>query len=410
MEGEQWFLLEDALPKDALQLGSLVYDPKNPAQDNYFRDDLAGKPKQLVQRYKNYQATLEFAGNAKLSSLLKIIPKSDDSSDTVHLEAREGSIYLLENQRTWLETIGDLADARLLKYSEDHHDIYLLTGFRTLRNGIVCQIVTRKSVSAGITLVKSRNAFPHETHQETIFAVSYQKINLSFLKGTWALSLQRVLRPWSRWSRKGRLGTRLLEETDEKASEFLRMSSGSVLHSGASLSLSSFSARQDPISTIARQEEARYQPESHRGTVDEFVIHSDGSQEAMQLKHSRTPSEGEHPINSDDALAEFEYKYTSAWYKTAIFAFIVVLGPLGIAIIYGILYIFGPISLATLCSKLEIHIISPFDRSLTRFIFYLRVKCRPRVKPGHQRIEWICVGISFSFYVHMKAGILEPCY
>ena len=109
-----------------------------------------------------------------------------------------------------------------------------------------------------------------------------------------------------------------------------------------------------------------------------------------------------------NALAGFVDSHTSAWYIIAMLAFIMVLGPLGIAFIFGILYMFGPISLATLSSKLEMHIINPFDRSLTRFSSYLRVKCRPRIKPGHQRIEWICVGISFSFYVHMKAGVLEP--
>ena len=599
MEDEQWFLLEDALPRDVLQLGSLVRDCKNPSQDYYLPKDLAGKQKQLVQRYEDYEATLEFAGHAKRSRLLKMIPKSDDSSDIVHLQARESCLYRLQNPWTWFETIGDLADARewLLKHFKDHHEIYLLTGFRTLRNGLLSRTVTRKttesfaevaipvsitigmpSISAGVSWGKSRNdkpPFRYETHVETIFAVSYLKISLRFLKGTEMVSLQRErdwLRPWSRWSRKERPGTRELDEIDEEGSvlTLTRSSSPSLAVPGTSRrdssppSSSSLSARQDPVPTLGRQEEPPYRLGSHKGNIDEFVIHSDGFQEAMQLKDPRTPPESEDDsIELDDkvlagisslgieewtnlltgsstldplykkaikavpkeifernfsrmletfaedlygsvhsrseeiltrfvrryarrtawlvtrhiyagepddpplsrvnievlppldqffaqleaqdhlfspseemenrvevfdnpdydtkklillsprhhsvvrsflfngpafskfenALAEFVDTHASAWYKIAILTFIMVLGPLGVAFIFGILYLFGPIILANLSSKLEVHIINPFDRALTHFIYYIRVKCRPRVKPGYQRIEWICVGI-----------------
>lgn len=101
----------------------------------------------------------------------------------------------------------------------------------------------------------------------------------------------------------------------------------------------------------------------------------------------------------DTTMAEYGsvdiYAPGVTWCIIALLAFIMVLGPLGIAFIYGILYTFGPMSLPTIYSKVETHI----TNSLTRFIYYLRVKFRPRVKPGHQRIEWICVCIRFPFYV-----------
>ena len=67
-------------------------------------------------------------------------------------------------------------------------------------------------------------------------------------------------------------------------------------------------------------------------------------------------------------------------------------------------YELGTISLITLSRKLETHITEPLNRSLTRFIYNLRVKFRPRIKPGHQRIEWICVGIRFPF------DVLNPAF
>ena len=111
MDDEQWVLLENVLPKDALQLDSIVRNCRNSAQ-YYLPGILAGKQKQPVQRYEDYDATLEFAGHAKRSRLLKMIPKSDDSSDMVHLRARESCTYRLQTLWTWFTTIGDLADAR----------------------------------------------------------------------------------------------------------------------------------------------------------------------------------------------------------------------------------------------------------------------------------------------------------
>ena len=147
MDDEQWVLLENTLPKDALQLGSLGRDCKKPAQNYYLPEDLAGKQKQLVQRYEDYEAILEFAGHAKRSRLLQMIPKSDISSDIVHLKARESCMYRLQNPWTWSETISDLADARewLLKYFKDHHHIYVLIGLRTLRDGLLSRIDNRKT-------------------------------------------------------------------------------------------------------------------------------------------------------------------------------------------------------------------------------------------------------------------------
>ena len=143
MEDEQWVLLEDALPMEALQLGSLVRDCKKPAQDCYFPEDLADMPEQLVQPYKNY---LEFASHAERTEPLRIIPKGDDPSDIVHVDARESCIYQLENSWTWLETTSGFSDAQeWLLLLPKEQDIYLLTGLRTLRHGHLSRTDNRKT-------------------------------------------------------------------------------------------------------------------------------------------------------------------------------------------------------------------------------------------------------------------------
>ena len=563
MEDEQWVLLEDALPRDALQLGSLIRDRKEPTRGYYFPRDWAEMPKQSVQRYENYEATLEFASHAKRSGLFKMIPKAEGSGDVVHVVARESCIYQLQDTSTWVETIHGLVDVQewLRQQNVKDQEIYLLIGLRTLTNGQLRRTDNRKTtdysaaafavprnptmkggippLSASLSWKMSRHdrtSARYEIREETIFAVSYLKISRVFFDLTHTVSSQHrrnFLRRWSKSSRKGRPATRELGETDEKGSVSTRSSSPTLavpdISGGDSprTSPSGFSARQGPMLNPARQRGPLYQGESQKGTIDEFLIQSDGSQETMQLKSSgtRPRSEDGSTDSEDNSLAEipvlfessdavnflpnmligsstlvplyqkaikavprrsFEFKlsslleefaedlnelthstsvvilaayiegqalftaplvtrhiygggsddpsftrdnievtsflanspafsifrdslakfvdsYTLTWCKIAMLAFIMVLGPLGIAFIYGILYIFGPTNLSTFSSKIETHIINPLDLLLTRFIYYLRVKFRPRVKPGHQRIEWICVGIRFPFYVSKQA-------
>ena len=548
MEDEQWVLLEDALPRDALQLGSLIRDCKKPAQDYYFPRDWAEMPKQLVQGYNNYQATLEFASHAKRSGLLKMIPKAEGSGDIVHVDARKSCIYQLQNTWRWVETIRGLVDAQewLRQEHSKDQEIYLLVGLRTLAYGWLRRTDKRKttdysaaltvpSISASVSWERpgdDRILSRYEIREETVFAVSYLKISRGSFDLTQTLSSQHernFLRRWSKRSRRRGLATRELGDTDGKITISTRSSSPTLAVPGTfegdlgPASSSGISARQEPILTSSRHSGPLYRFGYQKGTIDEFLIQSDGSQETLQLKGSRTPPESEDgstdpednilaeisvlfdsfddgnslanmltgsstllplyqkatktvpreifelklsslfedfaedlnesmhskseetlaryierhahhtaslvtrriyagepddPSFSRDnievtaflfnspafsrfqnALTEYVDSYTPTWYIIAMLAFIMVLGPFGIAFIYGILYIFGPMSLATLSSKVETHIINLFDRSLTRFIYYLRVKFRPRVKPGHQRIEWICVGIRFPFYI-----------
>ena len=53
MEDEKWLLIEDTLPKDALQLGALVWDYKNPAQDRYFSKEGAASRSNWYKDMRN---------------------------------------------------------------------------------------------------------------------------------------------------------------------------------------------------------------------------------------------------------------------------------------------------------------------------------------------------------------------
>ena len=261
MEDEQWVLLEDALPRGALQLGVLVVDYTNPAYHYYCPEHLVSKQKHLVQRYEDYDVTL--VPSTTRWRTFKMESKGNDSSDTVCLKAHDYSISRLQDPLTWFETLFASVDARdwLLKHFKTHHDIYLVSGLQMLRDGDLTEAElgdpsssTRLQLSDSLSRVKRRNSPPYKEHEELIFAVSYMKISLQVLERTQMPSQPREpnrLRPWSRLLRK----------------------------------------------------EPPYGRKSWRPPIHEFVIQSAGFQEAMQFKSSRTPPETEGvSIDTDDSV------------------------------------------------------------------------------------------------------------
>ena len=260
MEDEQWFLLGAPLPKDALQLGALVVDYMNPADNYYCPENLVDKQEQLVQNYENHEATL--LPSTTRWTTFKMVPEAKYPSDTVRLKAHDYSISRLQDPLTWFETFVASVDDRdwLLKHFETHHDIYLLAGLQMLREGKLINIQlgtpateTWLELDASLAQVKD---FQRKTHKHHIFAVSYLKISLQLSKMTQIPTSPRIanwLHPWSWWSRK----------------------------------------------------EPSYPLKSHRGPILEFVIQSAGFQEAIQCKSSVTLSEIQYISNDskDSGLA-----------------------------------------------------------------------------------------------------------
>ena len=250
MADERWFLLGALLPKDTLlQLGVLVVDYRNPA-DNYFcPKNLVDKQEQLVQRYEDHEITL--VPSRTRWTTFQMAPGTKYSSDTVRLTAHDYSISRLQDPLKWFEAVVASVNARdwLLKHFETHHDIYLLAGLQMLRDGELTEsklgtpgsstTETCLQLVASLAQVKD---LQRKTHEEYILAVSYLKINLQLSKVTQMPTSSREanwLRPWSWWSRK----------------------------------------------------KPPYLLKSQRGPILEFVIQSAEFQEAMQCKSSVTLSE-----------------------------------------------------------------------------------------------------------------------
>ena len=138
---------------------------------------------------------------------------------------------------------------------------------------------------------------------------------------------------------------------------------------------------------------------------DDIIDSPDNDIERHVLLISRHHSVARSSLFNGPAFQGFRYALarvaemgTSHWYITKIPNFAMLCYP-DVEWRLSILYALGTISLIALSRRLETHITEPLNRSLTPIICYLGVRFRPRVKPGHQRIEWICVGIQLPYYV-----------
>lgn len=151
-------LLDRPIPRDFIELGRLVLDPKYPNQDfcqPSLQSDVA------TQHFENFQETLERSRNTrleiKLLSLLSLTPSAPRKSSTtitsrlcvIH-QLREPNAYFSgacreESVRSWLEEEG----SRSL-----YDNVYLVCGFKTLTDAEVAlsrSDGTGVEVSAGVS-------------------------------------------------------------------------------------------------------------------------------------------------------------------------------------------------------------------------------------------------------------------
>lgn len=150
-------ILDRPIPRDFIELGRLVLDPKYPNQD-FCQPSLESDA--ATQRFENFQETLERSRNTrleiKLLSLLSLTPSAPRKSSTtitsrlcvIH-QLREPNAYFSracgeESVRSWLEE-----GSRSL-----YDNVYLVCGFKTLTDAEVA--VSRSNgaeieVSAGVS-------------------------------------------------------------------------------------------------------------------------------------------------------------------------------------------------------------------------------------------------------------------
>lgn len=150
-------ILDRPIPRDFIELGRLVLDPKYPNQD-FCQPSLESDA--ATQRFENFQETLERSRNTrleiKLLSLLSLTPSAPRKSSTtissrlcvIH-QLREPNAYFTaacseKSVRSWLEE-----GSRSL-----YDNVYLVCGFKTLTDAEVA--VSRSNgaeveVSAGVS-------------------------------------------------------------------------------------------------------------------------------------------------------------------------------------------------------------------------------------------------------------------
>ncbi|KAL1846314.1 hypothetical protein Daus18300_014297 [Diaporthe australafricana] len=206
-------LLGQPIPREFIELGRLVLDPKYPNQDfcqPSLQSDVA------TQRFENFQETLERSRNTrlevKLLSLLSLTPSAPRKSSTtitsrlcvVH-QLREPNAYFSgacgeEGVRSWLE------EGSRSPYS----NVYLVCGFKTMTDadvalsrsdgadidvcaGISASLLTAASgvplptlpdsgldVSVGFSSANERSGTTGYTATgEHVYAVQYRKIKFS---------------------------------------------------------------------------------------------------------------------------------------------------------------------------------------------------------------------------------------
>lgn len=226
MGDQQYLVLDSPIPVDALQLGSLITDYRHPASDFFFEDRLKGKQKSWTRIDKNVEELMTVGSSNTEQSLLRRMLSTSPAnslSEIYELQSLECRVCELINASEWFEEVISLPRARswVQVNLQGRHEVHLLTGFRTFRDGILRKrrnVKTSSSINIGVpasvavpgirgmTLGWSRSEgeepqSQYQTHEEVIFAVSYRRIRLPLFGQKRNASLERGrnwLRPWTK--------------------------------------------------------------------------------------------------------------------------------------------------------------------------------------------------------------------
>lgn len=154
MEDEQYLVLDYPFPKEALQLGTLITDYSNPTADYYFPEHLAGIQDLWIRTDKNVEEIMTASPSRIERSLLWRMLSSHmsiDLSEKCQMQSVECRVYQLMNTSAWFEKLGADKQARawLLKSLKHRQDVYLLTGYRTFRDGVFKKSGRKPTPGAG---------------------------------------------------------------------------------------------------------------------------------------------------------------------------------------------------------------------------------------------------------------------
>lgn len=146
-------LLDRPIPRDHIELGRLVLDPKYPNQD--FCQPLL--PSDVtIQNFENFQETLSHSRNTrlevKLLSILTLARSAPGKSSTTSITSRLCVIRQLRDPNTYFN--GACGEEDVRRWLEEgsqglYNSVYLVCGFKTLTDA---EVAVSRSAGAGVDL------------------------------------------------------------------------------------------------------------------------------------------------------------------------------------------------------------------------------------------------------------------
>ncbi|MCJ1248098.1 hypothetical protein MMC30_005313 [Trapelia coarctata] len=196
METIQYVILDEPIAQKDLPLGSLVRDPQRPT--NHCFSLVTSPPEELIWKRvdRHVEKALNFAGNPVEKRFRRHLFSrfQHDTNRILRLKASEAYVYGLSNLEAWLAELQMSTEAREFARSPATTKfVFVVTGFRTFRDGALSferdQAERTVSVSISIPMTGIEAGYGqtfrsetdrriYERKDETIFAVSYNRINV----------------------------------------------------------------------------------------------------------------------------------------------------------------------------------------------------------------------------------------
>ena len=198
MQAAQYLVLDSPIPQVELQLGCLTKNYSRPLDDYYFSNAIASKRAGWSRTDIDLEESMTMSfGIIETLLFPRMIPGARDRTNEFQAKSMQCQLYELMSPSAWLKDLADITEARnwMSRSTEERQDVYLLTGYRTVRN-VVLRPRTKASSSVSVRDVSVADASTSDqavknfridgserTKEEAIFAVSYQKIIMNDTSG-----------------------------------------------------------------------------------------------------------------------------------------------------------------------------------------------------------------------------------
>ena len=315
MEATQYLVLRETIPVESLQLGGLSTSFRHPAEDYHFPKGFKGlqRTHQSVDHDVEQLMTMSKHVGGILSNLLpRSVLSPQRFEKSLELKSVRCCLYELENPYSWFQDICRGSETRdwLLMRLKDRQEVFLLTGYRTMQDGILEKshnifdtpfmtasapgdFSSQPPRSAGSFEVESDSLHPdnqmsntvYDISEEAIFAVSFCKVRLRKFGLSKDATLQRDkswLRPWGwRTSSAKKTGTSKFLVTGETSEQtvndekiIVRQREASVVKAVSHENYRLASTKDQPVSAREAYEFTDFGPRSEGNDDTSSVFHS----------------------------------------------------------------------------------------------------------------------------------------